>query len=320
MDKIVLLSKLYEPGRKLLDGKIEIVERFTNQIEDAAEDLKTATVVLIGNQRFQEPEFALCPHLRILAKQGSGTDNINLVYATSKNIPVVTSPGANAQSVAEHVMMLILAASRNLIRYDKATRTGNYAIRSSCDEMSLYGKTIGLVGYGRIGKAVASYAKAFGMKVIVYDPYIKSEMVDDMGIEFVDIPENLYETADVVSIHVPLTNQTRNMIGAKEMAKMKQGVVIVNCSRGGIIDEKALYEALKSGHIHGAGLDVHEKEPTAPTDPLFSLDNVVVTPHSAALTKESAETMSVETAKGLLAILHGNKWNHIANPEIYNTK
>ncbi|MDY4609058.1 MAG: hydroxyacid dehydrogenase [Sphaerochaetaceae bacterium] len=314
MKKMVLLSRLFDAGMDVLEGKVSVEECFCDNPYDVMAVLQKADGVLIGNQRFGADIINACPNLGLIAKQGSGVDNIDLAAATKKGIPVVISPGANAQAVAEHVMMLILCASRNLIRYDKATRNGDFAIRSSCAERGLHGKRIGLVGYGKIGQAVCAYANAFGMQPIVFDPYLSGQ--DGQLFSRCDTLDDLLTACDVVSIHVPLTNETRGMVGEKELAAMKSGSILINCSRGGIVDEAALYQALKSGHLHGAGLDVHSNEPCSSDNPLFSLDNIVVTPHSAALTKESADTMSMLTAEGILAVFEGRKWTQVANPEV----
>ena len=294
---VLLLSRLYDAGMKLLAGKVDTIERFTDDPWTAIDDIRKADCILIGNQRFGSGLFEEARNLRILAKQGSGTDNIDLESAGKHGVAIVTSPGANARTVAEHVMMLVLAASRNLHMYDNATRTGMFSIRSSCQETGVYGKTIGLVGYGRIGRTVASYAKAFGMEVTVYDPYLAG---DCDGARVASDLDELCAMSDVISIHVPLSKETRGLFSASVIGKMKQGAVLVNCSRGGIVDEVALCQALESGRLHAAGIDVYAHEPAAPDNPLFKLDNVVVTPHSAALTKETADAMSLMTAEGIL--------------------
>ena len=298
--EMLLLSRLYDAGRKLLDGKITLREMFTDNPWDVIEEIREAECILIGNQKFDARLFDEASSLRVLAKQGSGTDNIDLEAAKTHGVTIVTSPGANAQTVAEHVIMLILAASRNLHMYDKATRAGRFSIRSSCQESGLMGKRVGLVGYGRIGKAVASYTKAFGMYVSVYDPFITEEIKD---VAVTDSLETLCASSDVISIHIPLIDSTRGLFSRELISKMKEGSILVNCSRGGIVDESALYEALSSGHLHAAGIDVYGKEPADRDNPLFTLDNIIVTPHSAALTKETADQMSVMTAEGIIKAL-----------------
>jgi len=318
MKKVVLLSKLYTPGRKLLENKVTIIEHYCNNILDAEEDIQDADCILIGNQHFDSSSFALCKNLQVLAKQGSGTDNIDLISATTRKIPVVISPGANAKSVAEHVIMLILASCRNLIKYDRATRNGDYEIRTNCGEYCIYGKKIGIIGYGKIGKEVCNYSRAFGMKVLIFDPFLCNVPSYETGVDFCNDISEIFKTCDIVSLHVPLTPETRGMIGSRQISMMKTGSVLINCSRGGIIDEEALYQALYNGHLHGAGLDVFTQEPPTAANPLFSLDNVVVTPHSAALTEESAFNMSTITAKGIIAVLSKQKWEHVANPKVFD--
>lgn len=320
MERIILLSKLYDAGRAMLEGKAELVEAYCNDPHEAEDLFDGAAGVFLGNQKFGADIIRRHPSLKFLAKQGSGFDNIDTAAATKAGMPVVISAGANAQAVAEHVMLLILAANRCLYRYETALRDGNFAVRSSCTSHELLGKTLGLVGLGRIGRAVEKYALAFGMKTLAYDPWLSPEAAKDTGCALCDSLDALLEQSDTVSLHVPLTLETRGMIGAQALARMKPGAVLINCSRGGIVDEDALYQALTDGHLSAAGLDVFAQEPASASHPLFTLDNVIATPHCAALTWESAQTMSQKTAEGILAVLAGKPWDGVANPEVYTLR
>ena len=318
MEKLVLLSRLFDEGLQLLRGKVVLEERFCDDPWQALDALKDADGIFLGNQKLDGALMEQCPKLRLIAKQGSGFDNIDTAAATRLKIPVVISAGVNAHAVAEHVMMLMLAASRRLHQYDNAVRTGNFAQRSACEELELGGKMLGLIGYGKIGRAVAAFAKAFGMKIAVYDPYFAAEDAAKEQVLRFETVDTLLEQSDVISIHVPLTPGTRGMIGAAQIQKMKRDAVLVNCSRGGIVDETALYEALCSGHLFGAGIDVYAQEPARADHPLFRLEQVVATPHSAALTRESSASMSRMTAEGILHVLAGEQWTCIANPDVYH--
>lgn len=317
MERLVLLSRLFDEGRALLEGKVILEERFCDDPWQALDALKDADGIFLGNQRLEAELMEQCPKLRLIAKQGSGFDNIDTAAATRLGIPVVISAGVNANSVAEHVMMLMLAASRRLHQYDSAVRTGNYSLRTSCQELELRGKQLGLIGYGKIGRAVAAMARGFEMKIAVYDPFFSEEAAAKVRVRYFGNVEELLKESDVVSVHVPLTAQTRGMLGEAQLAKMKPGAILVNCARGGIVEEKALYDALQSGRLFGAGIDVYEKEPVDRENPLFQLEQVVVTPHSAALTRESSAVMSRMTAEGILHVLAGEHWDCVANPDVY---
>lgn len=315
MLKMVMASKLYDAGKAMLDGKIIMEKHFCNDIHEIIPYLASADGLFIGNQKVGKDIFESAPSLKFIAKQGSGFDNVDIQEATKRGIPVVISDGINARAVAEHVMMLVLAVSRRINVYDKGVRNCEFSLRSTCQELSLENKTMGLIGYGRIGAIVGEYAKAFKMNISVYDPYIK-------GIEDVDICDSLDELltkSDVVSIHVPLTPTTKNLIGEKELKMMKDSSILVNCSRGGIVDENALAKALENEKLWGAGVDVYASEPIKGDNPLIKEANAVLTPHSAALTKESSIEMSSMTASGILAICEGKKWNHVANPDVFNS-
>jgi len=317
MEKLVLLSKLFDEGRALLEGKLILEEHFCDDPWQTLDALKDADGIFLGNQKLDGALMEQCPKLRLIAKQGSGFDNIDIATATHLGIPVVISAGVNANSVAEHVLMLMLAASRRLHQYDSAVRTGNYSLRASCQELELRGKLLGLIGYGKIGRAVAAMTRGFEMKIAVYDPYFSEEDARKEQVRYFGDVEELLKESDVVSVHVPLTAQTRGMLGAAQLAKMKPDAVLVNCARGGIVDETALYEALRDGRLFGAGIDVYEREPASRENSLFQLEQVVATPHSAALTRESSAAMSRMTAEGILHVLAGEHWDCVANPDVY---
>lgn len=315
--KVVLFSRLYEEGFRYLSDKAEMIPAYKNAIDDDDPILDEADAILIGNQKISGDLIRKHSNIKVIAKQGSGFDNVDVGTATECGIPVVLSAGVNAASVAEHVMMMILAASRRVSQYDRAVRNGDFSIRSTAQEKEISGKNIGLIGYGRIGKAVGNYARAMGMKVGVYDAFIRPEQVETEGFHYYQSLEELLKDSDVISIHVPLTDLTRGMIGKEEISRMKDNAVLVNCSRGNIVDEDALADALKTGKLFGAGVDVFASEPVKKDNPLLGLENVVLTPHSAALTEESTRTMSILTAKGLWEVLQGNRWDTVADPAVF---
>lgn len=249
-----------------------------------------------------------CPHLKVISRYGAGYDRVDLQAAKNRGISVTNTPGANAEAVGELAIALVLAVARRIASLDTTTKKGDW-VRST--GMELKGKTMGIVGLGSIGKIVARCAQGFQMKVIAYDPFIDADSLSDSQILSCTL-EQIYEQADVISLHLPLNDATRHLIGQDALSKMKSSAIIINTSRGGIIDENAVYHALKEGRLGGLGLDVFELEP--PKDsPLFSLDNVVVTPHTGAHTREATLHMADLAVKNLIDVLSGNDCPYIVN-------
>jgi D-3-phosphoglycerate dehydrogenase len=246
-----------------------------------------------------------------------GVDNVDVEAATERGIMVVNAPESTSITVAEHTMGLILSLARKISIADKSVKQGKWE-KSSFMGMELNGKTLGIVGMGRIGSQVASRCKAFGMDLIVYDPYLPADVASEIGVEVVDLP-NLLKNADVITIHVPLTPETKHSISKKEMEIMKDTAFIVNCARGGIINEEDLYHALKDGKIGGAALDVFEIEP--PTDnPLLKLENVVFTPHIGASTREAQRDAAIIVAKEIKEVLQGRSPKNVINMPVLDPK
>ncbi|OYT58128.1 3-phosphoglycerate dehydrogenase [Euryarchaeota archaeon ex4484_178] len=234
-------------------------------------------------------------NLKVIGRAGVGLDNIDVEYAKSKGIKVINTPGATSISVAELTIGLILAVMRKIAYADRETRAGNWP-KKKCKGIEMYGKTLGIIGIGRIGKEVAKRAKAFGMKVLYYDVYRPDEATErELGVEYRDL-DTLISESDVITLHIPLLPETKHLINAERIAKMKDGAIIINAARGGIVDEEALYEALKSGKLYGAALDVYENEPLKESK-LFELDNVVLTPHIGAQAKEGQTRAGIEIAQ-----------------------
>ncbi len=236
-------------------------------------------------------------NLKLIVRAGTGVDNIDIPYATQKGVVVMNIPGGNTISAAEHTIGLLLALSRNIPQAYSSLKKGQWN-REKFVGTELQGKIIGIIGLGRIGKEVAKRCQSFEMKVIAYDPFISEEYAKTINVELKSLKEVL-AMSDYISIHTPKTEQTKNLINENAIAKMKQGVRIINCARGGIIDEKALISALKSGHIKGAALDVFEKEPL-PGDSLLldqSLENLILTPHLGASTEEAQIKIAQESAE-----------------------
>jgi D-3-phosphoglycerate dehydrogenase len=244
--------------------------------------------------------------LKVIARTGAGVDNVDVEAATEKNIPVCNTPAANIDSVAQHAVAFILALSKYLFRMDQAVRSGNFAVRNSYMPMDLEDKTLGLLGFGKIGRKVAGICSScFGMKIKFFDPYLGAGIKESFPFEKIDTMYELFKISDFVSIHIPFTKENYHMIGIECLKKMMPGAFLINTSRGGIIDEAALAEALSSGTIAGAALDVFEDEPPKPDNPLLKVQNIILTPHSAALTKESSRRMAMHAAQGVADVLEG---------------
>ncbi len=239
--------------------------------------------------------------LKAIGRAGVGLDNIDVEYAKSKGIKVINTPRATSISVAELTIGLILAVMRKIAYADREMRNGAWP-KKKCKGIEMYGKTMGIIGIGRIGREVAKRAKAFGMKVIYYDVYRPDESTEkELDIEFREL-NVLVSEADVITLHLPLTPETKHLINKERIEKMKDGAIIINAARGGIVDENALYEALKSGKLYGAALDVYENEPLKESK-LFELDNIVLTPHIGAQAKEGQTRAGIEVAKKIAEAL-----------------
>jgi D-3-phosphoglycerate dehydrogenase len=253
-------------------------------------------------------DFARAKKLRAVAKQGVGVNLIDLAAAKARGIIVCNTPGVNSEAVAEMGLALALAATRRVAELDRRIRSGEVVKRINYLGIELWEKTVGVIGMGNIGTRIArKYHAAFGAKILAYDPYVPKDHWPDIPHERLSSLDELLRRSDVVTIHTPLTAETRHMIGRRELDLMKETAVLVNVSRGEIVDEAALFEALKSNRIFGAGIDVFKKEPPTIENPLVGLQNIVVTPHAAGGTRETQEMSSLVTAQQLVHVLGGGQ-------------
>jgi D-3-phosphoglycerate dehydrogenase len=255
------------------------------------------------------------PDLRIIAVHGAGVDQVDIVAATEAGVVVTNVPGGNANAVAELTLGLLLALLRRIPQSSWMVQREHKWDEARWMGSELRGKTIGVVGWGYVGKRVIALADAFGMSVLAHDPYLSAEAVESLGA----VPRGFQEllaSSDVVTTHVPLTPQTHHLIGEEQLAQMRQGALLVNTSRGAVIDVQALYEALASGHLAGAALDVMEQEPPPPDHPLFSLPNVIVTPHAGGSTYEVLATLARVACEDIVRVLEGQPPLHPVNPVV----
>jgi len=241
------------------------------------------------------------PNLKVIGRAGSGVDNIDVAAATERGILVMNAPGENTLSAAEHAMAMLMAMCRNIPVADARLRNEGWS-KKGLMGVEMIGKTIGVIGMGRIGQAVAKRARGFGMKILAFDPFLPKKVAENLGVEMAEL-EEIYPRADFITLHTPLTDRTRHMLNAETLAKCKKGVRLVNCARGGLIDEAALLQGLESGHIAGAALDVFEQEPLQRDNPLLQHSTVVVTPHLGASTAEAQEKVAVRIAEQMAAYL-----------------
>lgn len=317
MKKVVLTQRLHEAGMKVLGDKVNVAITNTGNPREMLPELIDADGLIIRIGSIDKETMLAAKKLKVIGRPGVGVDNVDLTAATELGIPVVIAPGANTRSVAEHALTLMLACAKDIVNCDGQTRNGNFNVRNNFKAFEILGKTLGLVGYGKIGSELARLSAAIGMKVMVYDPFAVQESIEKQGYTYEKELGELLRRADVISLHVPLTNETRGLIGRPELAMMKANTVIINCARGGVVDEEALAEALKSNKIHSAGLDVLMTEPMKADDPLVKFNNIIVTPHMAGQTQEAASGVATMAAEGVLAVLKGQKWPHVANKEVY---
>lgn len=262
---------------------------------------------------------ARCPNLLVVSSYGAGYDTVDVDACTAAGVLVVNQAGGNAEAVAQHVLAMMLTLSKRLIDADRATRRGEVSSREVFIGNNLQGKTIGIVGFGNIGARVSELCTGlFGMRVLAFDPYLTAEQIAARGAEKADLPALLAES-DFISVNCPRTSETTGMFDAACFAAMKPGARFITTARGGIHDEAALAASLASGHLAGAGLDVWDVEPPPADHPLLQLDNVVVSPHIAGITRESRHDIAVIAAEQLMAIFQGQRPPRLINPEAWPT-
>ena len=257
--------------------------------------------------------------LKAIGRAGVGVDNVDVDAATQRGIVVMNTPGGNTISTAEHAFSLLVSVARKIPQADASVKSGKWD-RKSFEGTELNGKTLVILGMGRIGAEVAKRALAFGMRVIAYDPYLSEARARTLQVELVENIDDAVPQADFVTMHMPLTNETRHMLDAKRLKSMKKGARIVNCARGGLVDEVALSAELSSGHLAGAALDVFETEPPAADSPLRSAPNIVFTPHLGASTAEAQESVGIEIAHAIRAVLLDGTINNAVNAPSVDSK
>jgi D-3-phosphoglycerate dehydrogenase len=317
--KVLIPQDVMEEGKAYLREKgYEIKMGSGITVEDIVRDVEDCDAILARTAPFPAEVLEAGKKLKVIGRHGVGVDNIDIRKAEEMGIWVTNAPESNSNTVAEHALGLIIALGHNIVRSDKAFRAGDFEIRNRVKGSDLEGKVLGVLGMGKIGRLVAQKAyHGLGMKIIGYDPYLKADEFPQW-VTKVDDWDEIFRSSDYLTIHIPATPKTKNSIGAKEFGLMKESACVINAARGEVVDEPALVEALEKGEIAGAGLDVFAEEPPAKDHPFFGMDNVVVTPHNAALTTECMIRMATHAAQGIDEVLSGKKpsWpvNNPANP------
>ncbi len=314
--KILMSQPIHEAGIKLITDQgyvARVAQDFTEGT--LIKEVQDADGFLVRTAEIPASVINAGKQLRVIARHGVGYDNIDVKAATVRRIPVCITPRANALSVAEHVIALMLALAKRMLPFDAATRKNEWEVRNSYSAFDLDGKTLGILGMGRIGMLVCQKAKAaFSMEILAYDPLVPKEAMEQAGARVATISEIL-KASDFVTLHVPSMAETKGLIGTAQLKAMKRSAFLINCARGPIVDEAALVAALKDGTIAGAGLDVFDPEPPKADNPLFGLPNVVLSPHSAGLTVECVIRMATHAAQAIIDVLEGRRPEGVINPE-----
>ena len=301
--KIAIIEEIHKDGVELLDKHPNFEYELISDVSEKniIEKLPNFDACTLRVSKLDEKILKHCPKLKAISRHGVGYDNVDLNYIKNNKISLLITATANAVAVAEHVLSMFLSLSKSIIRYDEEVRTGNFKKNANkITTFELLNKNILIAGFGRIGKKLISRCLAFGTKVYVYDPYIDEQIIKEHGgIKVSSIEEGL-KIADYVSLHMPLTNETKDLLNYNVFKKMKKNSILVNTARGGIINEYDLDKALNEGLIFGAGLDVFSNEPVENNNPLLKNKNIILSPHSATFTDECTSRMSIETTKNII--------------------
>jgi D-3-phosphoglycerate dehydrogenase len=301
----LIAEPIHAAGTDLLaEAGISIRQASARNLESVPGEVADVDAIIVRDALPRQAIDA-APRLLVIGNHGTGTDAVDVAHASALGIPVVNTPGSNVASVAEHAIMLMLATARRAVAADTATRRADTGFKNAHRTISLAGKVFGVIGYGHTGARATRLASAIGMEVRVWSPSADADAIAASGARQVATLEELLSTADVVSLHRPLRADTRHTLDRRALALLKPSAIVVNTSRGGLIDEEALADTLRAGRLFGAGLDVLAEEPMAATSPLRDLPNVVLTPHSAGSTEEALRETAVRCAEQVIDVLQG---------------
>lgn len=315
--KAVVTESIHREGLEILRQGTDLIYLPELAGKSLGDFINEAHAIAVRVAKIDRELLEQASNLMIIAKHGVGYDNIDIEAATQKKIVVTNTPQDNAESVAEHNLGLMISMSKKIAVSDRAIRLSKPVRREDLVGVELKDKTLGLIGVGRIGSTLAAQCRAaFGMDVMAYDPYVSKERAEQLGVNKVEKLDDLLRGSDYVVICVPLTKETANLIGARELRLMKQDAFLINSSRGGIVDESALYDHLSQGRMGGAAMDVFLREPPPPEHPLLSLDNFIGTPHIAGGTHEAMQRMATTVAEEILRVFRGERPKFPVNPQV----
>ncbi len=317
--KVLIADAISQRGVDELtrDGAVEAVVKTGLSEKELVDVISTFSALVVRSQtKVTADVLNAAAKLRVVGRAGVGVDNVDVETATRRGVIVLNAPGGNTVSTAEHAFSLLLSAARKIPQADANVRSKNWD-KKNFEGVELYNKTLGVIGMGRIGSELSRRAIAFGMRVIAYDPYLSATRARSLQVELVDELDDLLASADFISLHTPLTAETRHILDAGRLQKTNRGVRIINCARGGLIDETALVEALQDGHVAAAALDVFEVEPLPTDSPLRGAPNLVLTPHLGGSTAEAQESVGIEIAQSIrAALLEGTIRNAVNMPSL----
>ncbi len=307
--KIAIIGSIHQSGLNILkENNFDILEIVNLEINSLKKELQEVDGIVLRTAELKENVLSKCKNLKIIARHGVGYDNVDIKFLNKNNIALGITGTSNAVSVAEHVMTMFLYLAKKINISDSLVKKGDFIKKNTLPSFfELYNKNILILGFGRIGRELAKRCLSFDTKVYVFDPFIDNEIIKQHNCIPIESKEEGIRVADYISIHMPLNEKTKNFISYDEFKISKNNLILVNTARGGIINEEALFQALKSKSILGAGLDVFENEPPIKNHPLLSLNNILLTPHNAALTLECRTRMSIEACENIIYFLNKNR-------------
>ncbi len=305
----------------VLEGLATVTVSKVGERNDWNKEASTAEAIIVSGETYVTGEVMdrIGPKLRIIARNGIGFDRVDLKAATERGIMVVNTPDGPTESTAEHTIALMLNLCKQVVVGDRILRSGRPfpSLTDMMQGLEVSGATLGLVGVGRIGGRVAAIAKVLGMKVLAFDPFITPERASDIGVELVPSLEELLPRVQVVSLHCPATPETHHIMNAKTLGRMQKGSYLINAARGALLDEAALIDALRSGHLAGAAIDVYDPEPPVTSNPLFTLPNIICTPHIASYTTAGVLRMQIMACEQIASALRGERPTHLVNADVW---
>ncbi len=321
-DRCLVVQPIHPDGvARLQAAGIDVALASAPDMATIAREIVGATAAITRNAGLDRRAIDAAPRLRVIGNHGVGLDPVDVARATELGVCVVSTPGASTQSVAELAVALALAVAKQLPSAQRATRAGDFGFKYHSAIRELHDKVVGVVGFGRIGRRAAEiFAAGFQMHPLVYAPSASGEAIAAVGGRRAHALRDVLERSDVVTLHVPLRDETRHLLGAAELARCKPGAILVNTARGGVVDEQALVDALRSGRLAGAGLDVYATESMPSDHPLFALDNVVLTPHVGGSSLEAARRTALQVADQVIDVLAGRRPAHLVVPEVWGRR